>query len=242
MKIALIGYGKMGKTIEYLIKTEFPSFEVCKIIDKANQQDIHNLKEEHCDVAIEFSNPESAYNNIEACLSQQIPVVSGTTGWLDKYEKIEQICASNESAFFYASNFSIGMNIFMHLNKQLANLMDLQNDYELSMDEIHHIHKLDAPSGTAISLSEDIIGQTVRFNSWSLGDRASSDQIPILSKREGEVPGTHIIKYESPVDRIEFKHEAKNRHGFAKGAILAAKWLVGKKGVFGMNDMLNLKQ
>ena len=177
----------------------------------------------HVEVAIDFSTPDTAFNNISSALTQGIPVISGTTAWLEKQTEAEQLAMENNTAFLYASNFSIGVNLFFELNKKLAQLMSNHEQYQASMKEVHHIHKLDAPSGTAISLAEDMQGE-----------------IHIESERTGEVPGTHIITYQSGIDSIEIKHEAHNRQGFALGAVLAAEWIKDKKGVFSMSDMLNL--
>lgn len=217
MKIAILGYGKMGKNIEQLALER--GHEIVVKITSENKVD--NIDFSDIDVSIDFSTPSSAYNNINASLLQSTPVVSGTTGWLEKRSIINQLAVDNKTAFLYASNFSIGVNLFFELNKNLAKLMKNHDEYQAKIKEIHHIHKLDAPSGTAITLSEHL-----------------NANVRIESERESEVPGTHIVSYESEVDFIEIKHKALNRKGFALGAILAAEWVVGKKGVFSMSDML----
>ena len=219
MKIAILGYGKMGQAIERIALQRGH-----KIILKANSQNPADTADfSAVEVAIDFSTPDTAFSNISSALTQGIPVISGTTAWLEKQTEAEQLAMENNTAFLYASNFSIGVNLFFELNKKLAQLMSNHEQYQASMKEVHHIHKLDAPSGTAISLAEDMQGE-----------------IHIESERTGEVPGTHIITYQSGIDSIEIKHEAHNRQGFALGAVLAAEWIKDKKGVFSMSDMLNL--
>ncbi|WP_031527304.1 4-hydroxy-tetrahydrodipicolinate reductase [Dyadobacter crusticola] len=235
MKILLLGYGKMGKTIEK-IGIERGHTIVAKI-DLQNRGEMEALGREDVDVAIEFSSPESAFENITYCLKKGWPIVSGTTGWLEHKAEIEKLCQDTNGAFFYASNYSIGVNLFFRLNKQLARLMKGQA-YRSSMTEIHHIHKLDAPSGTAITLAEGIIEGSGEQKGWKLAPEDEEGFIQIESKRLGEVPGTHIVRYESQVDTIEITHTAHNRDGFALGAVVSAEWLPGKAGVFGMNDLL----
>ena len=236
MKIALIGYGRMGKSIEELAIVG--GHEVVLIFGGKNPEEftIENLRK--ADVAIDFSLPQTAFTNIKTCIEAGVPVVSGTTGWLERYEEIKSICLEKGGGFFYASNFSIGVNIFIEINERLAALMDKQAAYDVSMTEIHHTRKLDAPSGTAITLAEGIIENLERKSEHSLEPNTTEKSIHIDAIREGNVPGTHIIRYESETDRLEIKHEAHSRIGFAKGAILAAEWLIGKKGTFGMKDML----
>jgi 4-hydroxy-tetrahydrodipicolinate reductase len=197
------------------------------------------LKPADVDVAIEFSAPESAFGNITYCLKKGWPVVSGTTGWLESRAEIEALCKEQAGAFFYASNYSIGVNLFFKLNRQLARLMNGQ-PYQTSMTEIHHIHKLDAPSGTAITLAEGLIAESEKLEGWKLAPQDEEGYVQIVAEREGEVPGTHIVRYESEVDTIEIKHTAHSRAGFALGAVVSAEWLVGRYGVFGMNDLLNI--
>ena len=233
MNIALLGYGKMGKTIEQIaIKS---GHKIVLTVDK----DDENYDITKADVAIDFSIPTVAFNNISNCLNNGIPVISGTTGWLENYDKAVALCKEKKGAFIYASNYSLGVNIFFELNKTLAKMMSTLKQYNVSMEEIHHTQKLDAPSGTAISLANDIIALNSNFEKWQL-DETGEKTIPIVAKRIADVPGTHTIKYESEVDTISIEHIAHNRQGFALGAVVAAEWLVGKTGVFTMNDVLNI--
>ncbi len=232
MKIALLGYGRMGKTIEKIAIQRGHSV-VLKIDDNNTQFDIRQAE-----IAIDFSDPSAAFNNLINCIENNIPVVCGTTGWLSKYDEIVDFCMTKGGAFIYASNFSIGVNLFFNLNAYLAKMMKNIKGYEVDMEEIHHIHKLDAPSGTAITLAEQIIENSTK-NQWKL-EEASNNDLMIRVKREGEVPGTHSIQYKSVVDAIEIKHTAFNREGFALGAVIAAEWLVNKKGVFTMKDVLDI--
>ncbi len=191
------------------------------------------------DVAIDFSIPNVAFNNISNCLNNNVPVISGTTGWLDKYDAAVNLCKEKNGAFIYASNYSLGVNIFFELNKTLAKMMSTLKQYHVSMEEIHHTQKLDAPSGTAISLADGIISKHEGFDQWKL-DENGKNTIPITAKRIENVPGTHTVNYESEVDTISIEHVAHNRQGFALGAVIAAEWIVGKAGVFTMNDVLNI--
>ncbi len=236
MKIALIGYGKMGKTIEQIARSRGHNI-VC-IIDINNPEDFGSDAFKSADVAIEFTVPSTAFSNYMKCFAAGVPVVSGTTGWLDHLDEVKAICAGEGKTFFYASNFSIGVNIFFALNKYLAKMMNGFPSYDVSMVETHHIHKLDAPSGTAITLAEAILEQVERKDRWTLETAESATDIPIHAIREGEVPGIHEIIYESEVDSIRIKHDAKSRAGFALGAVLAAEFTAGKKGFLGMDDML----
>jgi len=236
MKIAIIGYGKMGKTIEKMA-TEIGHEIVLKIGSK-NKTDFTSVNLQKAEVAIEFSNPESAFENISTCLKCGIPVVSGTTGWLDKIEEVKGICEASQSAFLYASNFSIGVNIFFAINRELAKMMNPQPQYDIAMEEIHHTQKLDAPSGTAITLAKEILAEVQRKDKWVNEKSIQNRALSILSKRIDKVPGTHSIVYESEIDSIEIKHTAHSRAGFASGAIQAAEWILGKKGSFSMSDML----
>lgn len=235
MKIALLGYGRMGKTIEELaIKRRH---EICYKTSTAIDEEA--LKE--ADVAIDFSVPNAAFTNITMCFKLNIPVVSGTTGWLDNYDKAIEICHNSNGSFIYASNFSIGVNLFFKLNKTLAHLMANQQDYAVALKEIHHTKKLDAPSGTAITLAEHIIDATDNTK-WHLNNQDSKDltnSIGITAERTPDVPGTHTISYSSKIDTIEITHTAHTREGFALGAIIAAEWLKDKTGVFTMNDVLD---
>ena len=233
MKIALLGYGKMGKMIEQTAISRNHEI-IAKIDNEFTAGDIKNA-----DVAIDFSIPSAAFNNITTCFKNGIPVISGTTGWLDKYDEAIACCKKNNGAFIYASNFSLGVNIFFQLNAYLAQMMSGLKEYQIGMEEIHHTQKLDAPSGTAITLAEGIIKNTSKTG-WKL-DHAGEHEIPIVAKRIENVPGTHSIRYSSKVDDIEITHTAHNREGFALGAVIAAEWIIGKTGIFDMNDVLNLR-
>ena len=222
----------MGKEIEKIALSRGHEIVIRKDVDDVIDINL-------ADVAIDFSVPSSAFNNITNCINNKVPVISGTTGWLDKYEEAVALCREKNSAFIYASNYSLGVNIFFELNKQLAKMMRSLKDYEISMEEIHHTKKLDAPSGTAITLAEGVIENSSK-NNWELGDEASEGNIPIVAKRIPDVPGTHTVWYDSEVDAIEIKHTAHSRKGFALGAVVAAEWIVGKKGVFSMKDVLNI--
>ncbi len=236
MKILLIGYGKMGKTLEKIAIAR--GHEITGKIDINNQ---HELDTVEADVAIEFSGPGAAFANIRKCFERNIPVVSGSTGWLEKKAEAESICKSNKGAFFYASNYSIGVNIFFKLNKYLATVMNNFDNYEVQLDEVHHIEKKDAPSGTAITLAEGITDHLSRKSTWTPhAENSKAGEIVIKSFRIDSVPGTHTVSYASPVDDIEIRHIAHSREGFAKGAILVAEWLPGKTGVFGMDDYLKI--
>lgn len=230
MKIALLGYGKMGKVIERIALER--GHEI--VLRKSSQDSFNGL--ENADVAIDFSVPDSAVSNISACFYTNIPVICGTTGWLEKYNEIVSLCEEKNGAFIYGSNFSLGVNIFFELNDYLAKMMTNLEQYKVSMEEIHHTQKLDAPSGTAISLANGII-ENSKYESWTL-DTPKDNQIHIEAKRIENVPGTHSIFYDSEVDQIEIKHTAHSREGFALGAVVAAEWLVGKKGIFTMKDVL----
>lgn len=232
MKIALLGYGRMGKEIEKIAVARNH-----EIVIKSNGEKEIDIKQ--ADVAIDFSLPEVAFHNISLCLKNNIPVISGTTGWLAKYQDAVALCQQQKGAFLYASNFSVGVNIFFELNKKLAIMMDSFADYQLSLEEIHHTNKLDAPSGTAITLAEDIIANSSKEN-WELASQISDKTIPITAKRIPDVPGTHTVSYHTLIDSIEIKHTAHNRQGFALGAVIAAEWLVGKSGVYSMQDVLNI--
>jgi 4-hydroxy-tetrahydrodipicolinate reductase len=238
MKIALIGYGKMGKEIEKIALDR--GHEIVLKIDITNPEDltIANLKK--ADVAIEFTIPASATANYKLCFVAGIPVVSGTTGWLEKLPEVHEQCQTLNGTFFYSSNYSLGVNIFFILNKKLAELMADQKEYSVEMTEIHHTQKLDAPSGTAITLAEGIMENIPEKKAWVNHSTTDAGELGIISEREGQVPGTHIIKYDSEVDYIEITHCAKNRKGLAFGAVLAAEFSVGKKGILTMNDLLKL--
>jgi len=243
MKIALIGYGKMGKAIEEVAVSK--GHEVCLRIDSKNRNEltIQNLKQ--ADVAIEFTNPDSAVSNILLCFEARVPVISGTTGWLARFSEIQKICTEKNGAFLYASNFSVGVNVFFEINKRLAELMDRQDNYNIQIEETHHTQKKDSPSGTAITLAEDILQRVNRKKEWvNLTDNSQlttdNSQLPILSHRIDPAPGTHSVKYSSAVDDIEIIHTAHSRMGFANGAVLAAEYIKDRKGVFAMKDVLGL--
>ncbi len=234
MKIALLGYGKMGKVIEKIALER--GHEI--VLKKSSETTFQGL--ENADVAIDFSIPEAAINNIAASLNAGIPIVCGTTGWLADYDKMVALCQENNGAFIYSSNFSLGVNIFFEMNDYLAKIMSKFNQYKVSMEEIHHTQKLDAPSGTAITLANGIISNS-DYTNWTL-ETPAENQILIDAKRIENVPGTHSVFYQSTVDTIEIKHTAHNREGFALGAIIAAEWLVGKKGVYTMKDVLEINK
>jgi 4-hydroxy-tetrahydrodipicolinate reductase len=238
MNIALIGYGKMGKIIEEIALTRGHSVGLKIDLYNINDFNMDNLKK--TDVAIEFTGPHSAYENVMKCLEAGIPVVCGSTGWLDQYEKVTEYCTKKEGSFLYASNFSVGVNIFFELNRLLAKMMHNQPDYDVKMTEIHHTQKKDAPSGTAITLAEQIIGELGRKSSWVNHATSTPGQLSIESIREDPAPGTHKVAYTSAVDDIEIIHTAHNRNGFATGAVMAAEFIQGKKGVFSMKDVLNI--
>lgn len=232
MKIALVGYGKMGKIIDEISQRRGHEV-VARLKETPNRESLKDA-----DVVIEFSNPEAAFENIKVCLENKIPVICGTTGWLDKKTEIERIAVEQNSAFLYGSNFSLGVNLFFALNEKLAKLMNNVDEYQCQLEEIHHIHKKDAPSGTAISIAEGII-ENSKYEAWKL-DETKDKELGIFAIREDEVPGTHSVFYRSQVDEIEIKHTAFNRNGFALGAVIAAEWIVGKQGVFSMKDVLGL--
>jgi 4-hydroxy-tetrahydrodipicolinate reductase len=233
MKIALLGYGRMGKEIEKIALQRGH-----EIVLKISNNDTYDVA--IADVAIDFSVPDSAFKNITNCFNNNVPVISGTTGWLEKYDEATDLCKQKNGAFIYASNFSLGVNIFFELNNQLANMMNNLSDYNITMEEIHHTKKLDAPSGTAITLAEGIIENSKKSN-WELDGEVSDASIPITAKRIPDVPGTHTIDYSSEVDSIEIKHTAHSRKGFALGAVVAAEWIQHKKGFFSMRDVLNIR-
>ena len=236
MNIALLGYGKMGREIEKTAAER--KHNIVLTIDIHNQDDFTTDNLKKADVAIDFSAPKSAYQNIMKCFDADIPIVSGTTGWLDKFDEVVEYCKKKHKSFFYASNYSIGVNIFFDINKRLARLMNPYNDYEVSIEEIHHIHKLDAPSGTAITLANDIIDELDRKNQWNLGEKECTESIPITAIREDEIPGTHTVTYTSTIDSIEIKHTAKSRKGLALGAVMAAEYLHDKRGYYTMDHLM----
>lgn len=239
MNIALIGYGKMGKIIEAIAIERGHSVNLKIDLHNINEFTADNLRKS--DVAIEFTGPHSAYENLMKCMEAGIPVVCGSTGWLEQYDKVVEYCNKKQGALLYASNFSVGVNIFFELNRVLAEMMAAQNSYDVRMTEIHHTQKKDAPSGTAITLAEQILEQVKRKANWVNELPKSSSELFIESVREDPAPGTHSIVYSSLVDDIEIKHTAHNRNGFATGAVMAAEYLHGKKGVFSMKDVLSIR-
>ncbi|MFC4739644.1 4-hydroxy-tetrahydrodipicolinate reductase [Flavobacterium ponti] len=232
MKIALLGYGKMGKVIERIALERGHTI----VLKKSSNDSFEGIQ--NADVAIDFSVPDSAVAHISECLNNNIPIVCGTTGWLNDYDKMVELCNSKNGSFIYGSNFSLGVNIFFELNEYLAKMMNNLKQYNVSMEEIHHTQKLDAPSGTAISLANGIIKNSA-FTNWTL-ENPTENEIHIEAKRIENVPGTHSVFYDSEVDQIEIKHTAHSREGFALGSVIAAEWLVGKKGVFTMKDVLGI--
>lgn len=236
MKIAIIGYGKMGKAIEQMAMKR--GHTIVARIDTPDSPERKAIQE--ADVAIEFSQPDSVIHNLEACFDAKVPVVCGTTGWLEHKSAIEKSCEEKRGTLFYASNFSLGVNILFKLNEYLAKIMDPYPDYDVSIDEIHHTQKKDAPSGTAITLAEGILSNIQRKHRWINKGNATAEDLVINSFREDPMPGTHTVKYTSPIDDIEIKHIAHSRDGFVLGAIRVAEWIQGKKGVLGMSDFLKL--
>ena len=238
MKIALIGYGKMGKTIEAIALERGHTVDLKIDIDSLGSFTKENLAQ--CDVAIEFTGPHSAKENILKCLDAGIPTVSGSTGWLQDWPEAEKICNEKNGSFLYASNFSVGVNIFFEVNKKLAQLMKGRNEYTIRLQEIHHTQKKDAPSGTAITLAEQILQEIPEKKKWVNYETGNAAELAIISKREDPAPGTHSITYSSAIDDIEIIHTAHNRNGFALGAVLAAEYICNKKGIFSMKDVLGL--
>ncbi len=239
MNIAIIGYGKMGHEIEKICRERGHNI-VCTI-DANEEAKFEGDEFKSADVAIEFSSPESALNNYKRAFAANVPVVSGTTGWLDKIDVVKEACQKDGQTFFYASNFSLGVNILFAVNKYLANIMNDFTEYDVHVDETHHIHKLDAPSGTALTIAEGILQSLERKKQWKLDEQNSDDDLQINAFRKGEVPGIHTIKYESEVDSITLSHDAKSRKGFALGAVVAAEFTANKKGFLGMEDLLPFK-
>ncbi len=237
MNIALIGYGKMGKEIEQIALAR--GHKIILKVGTANAASYTAEELKQADVAIEFSTPEAAVHNIDKCFDANVPVVVGTTGWLGHLEEIKKACHEKDRAFFYASNYSIGVNLFFKLNEALAKMMSNYPAYHVSMEEIHHVHKLDAPSGTAISLANQLIEQLPAKQKWVNAETTNAAELSIISKRLDEVPGTHTVAYSSEVDEISITHIAHNRKGFALGAVIAAEYLQNKKGIFGMSDLMS---
>ncbi|MBL7795305.1 MAG: 4-hydroxy-tetrahydrodipicolinate reductase [Saprospiraceae bacterium] len=239
MQIGLLGYGKMGRAIETIAQKH--GHRIAWRITRENRQTLSPELLCRADVVIEFTRPDSAYANVMACLEAGVPVVCGTTGWLEQLADAETWCAQHKGALLWASNFSVGVNLFFALNRFLAQLMDERPEYRPDITEIHHVHKLDAPSGTARTLAQDILAQLKRLDNWSLFPTPPGPgDLPITAVREGEVPGTHTVSWSSPVDEITIEHRAHSRTGFAAGAVLAAEWLAGKTGVYRMEDVLGI--
>jgi 4-hydroxy-tetrahydrodipicolinate reductase len=238
LKILLSGYGKMGKEIERIALQR--NHQIVLTIDTAEEWEENKDQLNEIDVVIDFSTPDTVIENIKNCFSINKPIVVGTTGWNNKFDEIKKLCIDQNQTLFYASNFSIGVNIFFEINKRLAELMNDHEEYEINIDEIHHIQKADSPSGTAITLADQIIKNVNRKNLWVNENTNEDTSIGINSQRIENEPGTHVVQYESDMDVIEIKHTAKDRRGFAIGAIMAAEWVVGKKGIFNMKNLLNL--
>jgi 4-hydroxy-tetrahydrodipicolinate reductase len=236
MNIALIGYGRMGHEIESIAIKRGHFIKL--IVDQYNEDDLTKANLKGIEVAIEFSSPAAAFNNICKCLNEKVPVVSGTTGWLDDYNEVVEVCNKNKTAFIHSSNFSIGVNLLFRLNSEMAKQMERYNDYTVSIEEIHHTKKLDAPSGTAIALAGGIIDKHSRYKKWCTDNDKKDLCIPIRSIRQGDIPGTHTVTWDSEIDIISIKHEAKNRKGFALGAVIAAEYIHSRKGVFTMNEVI----
>jgi 4-hydroxy-tetrahydrodipicolinate reductase len=240
MKIAIIGYGRMGKMIEEAALQK--GHTIGLVIDLNNQADLTARNIASHDVAIEFTTPASAWNNISVCFDADTPVVSGTTGWLERLPELKERCLRENHAFVYSSNFSIGVNILFHINRQLAKLINPLDEYKPRIEEIHHTKKLDAPSGTAISLAQGMIGEINRLQNWELSDTAGDQTIPVKAIRADDITGIHEVIYESDVDTLSVRHSAKNRKGFVRGTILAAEFIVDKKGFFTMEDVLGFNK
>jgi 4-hydroxy-tetrahydrodipicolinate reductase len=236
MNIALIGYGKMGKAIETLALAK--GHDIVLRIGSANRHELNNTNLKGADVCIEFSTPETAFENVSACLRAGIPTVCGTTAWLQHLDEAKALCAANDTAFLYASNFSVGVNLFFRISQYAAELMSKHAQYRVSMEEIHHTAKKDAPSGTAVSLAEGILTSYPDLKGWVDHESSDPKELSIVSKRIDPAPGTHTVTYRSPIDEINLNHTAHSREGFASGALLAAEFLKGKKGVYGMGDVL----
>ncbi|WP_297451833.1 4-hydroxy-tetrahydrodipicolinate reductase [uncultured Alistipes sp.] len=238
MDIALIGYGKMGREIEKILLDR--GHGVPLIVDQNNASELNAENLRGIDAAIEFSTPETAFGNLSVCLEAGVPVVCGTTGWLERFDEAKALCREKGGAFFYASNYSVGVNVFFEVNRRLAELMGRLDEYDVTVEETHHTQKKDAPSGTAITLAEDIVRNVERKRRWTCGTTTVPDELEITAVRRGTVPGIHTVTYESEADTITVSHNAKSRRGFALGAVLAAEFIAGKRGVFSMKDLLGL--
>jgi 4-hydroxy-tetrahydrodipicolinate reductase len=238
MKILLIGYGKMGKTIEQLALAK--NHEIVGRIAHDSTEKLTDYTAEQADVAIEFTHPEAAFENIQYCLENGIPVVSGSTGWQERMPEAKALCEKHGGSFLYASNFSIGVNLFFHFNEYIASRMQQYKEYLVGIREIHHLQKVDHPSGTAITTAEGILQSYSNLKGWVNDETETTEKLPIISERTADVIGTHVVRYASEIDEIELSHVAHSRTGFAAGALMAAEWLPGKKGVFGMKNLMNL--
>jgi 4-hydroxy-tetrahydrodipicolinate reductase len=236
MRIGIIGYGKMGKTIEKIAKER--GHVISSIIDVTNQSEINDQLSLKTEVLIEFTTPDNAVNNLKKGIDLGIPVVCGTTGWLNHFAEIQDYCKEKKGTVFYASNYSLGVNIFFKLNEELAKMMSRFDEYTGKIEEIHHTEKKDKPSGTAITLAEGLIRNHINYTKWISGESKVTNDLPVFSYREHDVPGTHTVTYKSEFDTIEIKHTANSRKGFALGAVMVAEWIKGKKGFLGMNDYL----
>ena len=238
MNIALIGYGKMGREIEKILLDRGHSVPLVVDLNNAAELNAENLR--GIDAAIEFTTPQTAFGNLSVCLGAGVPVVCGTTGWLDRFDEAKALCREKGGAFFYASNYSVGVNVFFEVNRRLAELMGRLDEYDVTVEETHHTQKKDAPSGTAITLAEDIVRNVERKKRWTCGTTTVPDELEITAVRRGTVPGIHTVVYESEADTITLSHNAKSRRGFALGAVLAAEFIAGKQGVFSMKDLLGI--
>lgn len=239
MKLLLIGYGKMGQTLAALAPAR--GHEVVGVVDHARPgASIADFSPATADVAIEFTHPDAAFGNVAACLRQGLPVVCGSTGWLHRFEEAEKLCAETGGALFYASNFSVGVNLFFHFNEYIAATMHRFGGYDVQVREIHHVHKVDQPSGTALTAAQGILAHFPTKTTWRNAPAQGPHELAVLSERTGEVVGTHEVRYTSAADTLELRHEAHSREGFAQGALLAAEWLPGRRGVFGMKQLLGL--
>lgn len=247
MKIALIGYGKMGKAIHEIAneknnRSDKNKFDISLIVDVDNRLSVTKQELQQVDVAIEFTSPHTAVENIQWCFDADVPVVVGSTGWTEKLDEIKNYAIANNKSFLFAPNFSIGVNIFFEVNRYLSQIMNHHDEYNVTLEEIHHTEKKDAPSGTALHATLDILNRLERKKNWENNVTTNVETISIISKREENIPGTHLVTYESSIDKIELIHTAHNRKGFASGALLAAEWLVGKKGVYSMEDVLGFNK
>lgn len=237
MKIAIVGYGRMGRAVEKAAIAR--GHEIVVVIDSENDWEKCSVKLSQADVAVEFTTPETAADNIQRCLRLEVPVVTGTTAWENRMPEIKKQCLDQNGALFIASNFSLGVNIFFRLNRWLATVMGNFNQYDPTVEETHHTGKLDKPSGTAKQLADGLIAELRRKKGWDSGESNKKDHVPVISYRLQDVPGTHVVRYDSPEDTLEIKHKARSREGFARGAILAAEWLQGRKGIFSMDDLFS---